>query len=668
MVRGGFQRRLPRHAKLFALAVSVAFVTAAGTAPTAVAGAITTLAGTGVDGFSGDGGPANRAQLFYPVGVAPTADGGVLIADINNDRVRRVSASGRITTVAGIGESAFSGDGGPATAAALNSPADVEPTPDGGFLVADGENSRIRKVSAAGIITTVAGNGSRVASGDGGPATAAGFSPTFIALTPDGGYLISDDINDQVRKVAANGTIRTVAGTGVAGFSGDGGPATAAMLLNPQGLLATPDGSFLVADSFNNRVRRVSAAGIITTVAGTGSRGFSGDGGPATRAQLHEPAGLAPTADGGVLVADQLNNRIRKIAADGTITTVAGDGTPQFYGDGGPPRLASIFGPFDVASTPDGGYLIADSDNSRIRKVAPGPDPRALVCGAARGTPRVGHTVVAARLAGAVFLKRPRGRRVRLRGRATVPMGSTVDATNGRVRLVSAACRPGSTRRGVFDGGAFRVTQNSRTAETSLRLTGLGGCGGTASIARRRIRRLRGNARGGYSIGGRYVNGGIHHSAELVEDSCQATTVVALEGEIVATARGDVPRTETLNPGDRVSAFCTQRGPAAVPVYCLRMFQSADRGNTFHFTLAANVQPGPSVFKGCVSGGGLSRCFPEQLGLDAGYYVNTISCSPRRAGVVTGRWRVAGRLLGTLQTARMPGGGRNTCTETFDWP
>jgi hypothetical protein len=423
----------------------------------------------------------------------------------------------------------------------------------------------------------------------------------------------------------------------------------------------------LIADSFNYRIRKVSAAGTITTVAGTGNRGFSGDGGPATRARLYEPEGVSVTAEGGFLIADRLNHRIRKVSVDGTITTVAGDGTPGFFGDGGPPALASLFGPLAVASTPDGGFLIADSENSRIRKVNPGPDPRPLGCGATRGSPRVGRTIIVRRLGGAVFVRRRGSRRVgRLRGRATIPMGSAIDATRGRVKLTSATCHARSTQSGVFYGSAFVVRQNRRTAVTDLVLVGggLDSCGRqTASMARRRKRRLSGNAHGDYRTVGRYSAATVRGTRWVTEDTCQATTVEAEEGHTVVTANGNFPQTHTLNPGDQASLFCTGQGPAAAPFYCLGIFKLASNRNTFSFSIAADIPPNLSVFDVCVSGPGLFGCVSSRFGLNPGFHLLEIACTPTRAGLFTTRWRVAGRLLGRLESARMPGGGNNRCTD-----
>jgi hypothetical protein len=290
---------------------------------------IFTVAGPGTSGFLGDGGPAIAAHLFAPAGVAATADGGFLIADTFNDRVRRVSPTGTITTVAGT-SGGLSGDGGPATAAQLLNPVAVAVTADGGFLIADSDNNLVRRVSTAGTISTVAGASPGGFSGDGGPATAAQLNlPSGVAATGDGGFLIADNNNSRVRRVSPAGTITTVAGTGTAGFSGDGGPAIAAQLFGPAGVVATADGGFLIADSLNNRVRRVSLAGTITTVAGDGTEGFLGDSGLATAAQLREPQGLAATADGGFLIADLLNNRVRFVDADLGIPRGPQDPAPQ---------------------------------------------------------------------------------------------------------------------------------------------------------------------------------------------------------------------------------------------------------------------------------------------------------------------------------------------------
>jgi hypothetical protein len=326
------------------------------------------MAGNGTEGSSGDGGPASSAQLGYPWAVAATADGGgFLIADAINLAVRKVSLTGYITRVAGNGTKGSGGDGGPATSAQLGGPGGVAATADGGFLIADPINQTVRKVSAAGIITRVAGTGIQGNSGDGGPATSAQLNnPCAVAVTADGGFLIGDLGNAEVRKVSAAGIITRVAGTGAAGAaSRDGGPATSAQLMTPWGVAATPDGGFLVCDGYS--VRKVSKAGIITRVAGNDTQGSSGDGGPATSAQLGHPMGVAATPDGGFLIADSGNQTVRKVSKDGYITRVAGTGEQgNSAAWSGRALAAPLNNPSGVAVFLSG-FLIADVGNCAVR-------------------------------------------------------------------------------------------------------------------------------------------------------------------------------------------------------------------------------------------------------------------------------------------------------------
>jgi trimeric autotransporter adhesin len=319
---------------------------------------------------SGDDGPAVDAQLSNPVGLAVTADGGFLIA--TGPVVRKVSSSGTITLVAGTGKRGDSGDDGPATQAELYSPAGLAVTDDGGFLIPDASSQVVRRVSATGTITRVAGTGAQGGSGDDGPATSAQLKfPEAVALTPDGGFLIADSGNSVVRKVSPTGIISRVAGTGVHGDSGDDGPATEAQLKSPTALALTPDGGFLIADTNARVVRKVSASGIISRVAGTGTAGYSGDDGPATGAELNAPSGVALTADGGFLIADSSASVVRKVSAAGIITRVAGTGTTGYSGEDGPATEAQLGSPVALAVTADGGFLIADVNNHVIRKVWP---------------------------------------------------------------------------------------------------------------------------------------------------------------------------------------------------------------------------------------------------------------------------------------------------------
>ena len=375
------------------LCVAVLTLGVVATAAQAQTGEITTVAGTGVAGFAGDGGPAGAAQLSIPVAVTATPDGGYLIAEQGTSRVRRVASDGTITTVAGSGVAGFAGDGGPATAARLSAPSAAALTTAGDVLIADANNNRIRSVSPGGTITTVAGTGAAAFGGDGGPATAAQIRfPADVAVTSDGGYLIADNDNHRIRKVSAGGTITTVAGNGAPGFGGEGGAATAAQINDPAGVAPTPDGGFAIADLNNQRVRLVAAGGTITTIAGTGAAGFSGDGGAATAAQLNGPTRVAVTRAGAVLVADRFNHRLREIQPGGAITTLAGTGTAGFSGDGGAATVAQVNGPLGVAVTAGGDVLLGDTFNHRVRLIdtagEPGPAPDRPAPGPAPGPSR----------------------------------------------------------------------------------------------------------------------------------------------------------------------------------------------------------------------------------------------------------------------------------------
>jgi hypothetical protein len=359
---------------LFNRAVAAAEIAAC--VPPQLSGTISTVAGDGTQGFSGDGGPATNASLYEPNGVAVDAAGNVYIADPGNSRVRKVSTSGTVTTVAGNGSPGFSGDGGPATNASLDGLRGVAVDAAGNLYIADWVNPRVRKVSTSGTITTVAGSGTYGFSGDGGPATDAGLSsPYGVAVDAAGNLYIADAGNSRVRKVSTSGTITTVAGSGTYGFSGDGGPATNAALSSPQGVALDAAGNLYIADAHNSRVRKVSTSGTITTVAGNGTFGFSGDGGPATDAGLNSPVGVTVDAAGNLYIADSGNHRVRKVSTSGTITTVAGDGTFGFSGDGGPATNASLNIPYGVAVDAAGNLYIADPGNSRVREVAASVPP-----------------------------------------------------------------------------------------------------------------------------------------------------------------------------------------------------------------------------------------------------------------------------------------------------
>ena len=337
-------------------------------------GRITTVAGTGERGAGGDGGPATQAQFAFPADVAVDGSDNLYIADRDTHRIRKVDPTGRITTIAGTGEYGGDGDGGPAVQAQLDSPTDVAVDGSGNLYIADKGTSRIRKVDSRGTITTVAGTRRRGGGGDGGPAVQAQLTfPNGVAVDGSGNLYIADSGNDRIRKVDPTGTITTVAGIGEdvsdSGYSGDGGPAVEAQLAGPVGVAVDGSGNLYIADRGNRRIRKVDSRGRITTVAGTGEHG--GDGGPAARAQLNSPAGVAVDGSGNLYIADFSNDRIRKVDSTGTITTVAGGGRGNGLGNGGPAVLARLNGPAGVAVDGSGNLYIADSNYHRIRKVDP---------------------------------------------------------------------------------------------------------------------------------------------------------------------------------------------------------------------------------------------------------------------------------------------------------
>lgn len=329
---------------------------------------IQTVAGTGLPSFGGDGGPAVQARLRFPMSVAIAPDHSLYIADADNSRIRRVNPAGVITTVAGTGTYGYSGDGGPATQARIGFPVDLEIGPDGSLYLADADFHVIRKIDATGKISTIAGTGESGYLGDGGPATAAQFAlPNGIALASDGSLYIADFYNQRIRRVSGDGIVTTVAGSGDYGFAGDGGPATAALLAGPADVAVNPDGSLYITDADNARVRRVSPENIITTFAGTGRVGYSGDGGSATAADMRYPINLALGIDGALYISDIDDHRIRRVGPDGVITTVAGTGTLGSEGDGGLPVHAQLAFPSGIAMDSVGQLYIADSVNNRVR-------------------------------------------------------------------------------------------------------------------------------------------------------------------------------------------------------------------------------------------------------------------------------------------------------------
>jgi Abnormal spindle-like microcephaly-assoc'd, ASPM-SPD-2-Hydin/Cep192 domain 4/NHL repeat len=352
----------------------------------AATGNIQVVAGNGQPSFSGDGQLAPSAELGFPQGLYLDGSGNMFLADSGNNVIRSVSAStGIINTVAGTGVPGYAGDGGSAINAQLSSPTGVVTDSSGNIFFADAGNNVIREVVAAtGNIQTIAGNGTAGYSGDGGPATSATLNfPQDLKIDNSGNIFFSDSGNNVIREIlAATGNIQTIAGTGTPGYTGDGGPAKVAQLSNPNGLFLDSSGNIFIADSNNNVVREIVAAtGNIQTVAGNGTGGYTGDGGAATSAELNFPSAVYVDASGNLFIADVFNAVIRQVVAStGNIQTVAGNGQFDFSGDGGPALSAAIGAPFYIAPDLSGNYYIADLASNRVRKVsASGSSPSPAV-------------------------------------------------------------------------------------------------------------------------------------------------------------------------------------------------------------------------------------------------------------------------------------------------
>ena len=381
-------------------------------------GTITTIAGNGTSGYSGDSGLAVDAKINYPTSLTFDSAGSLYIADTNNHRIRKVDTNGVITTVAGNGTAGYSGDSAAATSAMLRNPRGVALDASGNLYVGDNGNYRVRKVGTNGVISTIAGTGTCCYSGENVAATSASISPNYLALDGSGNIFISN--SGGVRRISNAGIIATVAGSGSNGFGGDGGAATSAGLNAPAGLFVDVSGDLYIADGNNQRVRKVSGGiistiaggragdgepapfasltnagaiirdgngnvfvadtnshrvrkitpdGSISTIAGTGIAGNSGDGAAAINAQLRFPGGVALDANGNLYISDSGNHRIRKVDANGVITAFAGTGTAGFSGDQGAATAAKLNNPRHIAFDGSGNLLIADTTNHRIRKV-----------------------------------------------------------------------------------------------------------------------------------------------------------------------------------------------------------------------------------------------------------------------------------------------------------
>jgi sugar lactone lactonase YvrE len=334
-------------------------------------GIITTAVGTGEKGFAGDGGPAEKALLNGPFDACFDRAGNLYFSDTFNNRIRRVdAASGTITTVAGNEEKGYAGDGGPAIGAALNEPYGVVVDRAGNLYIADRLNRRVRRIDgASGVIATLAGTGAAVYSGDGGPAAQAGLAePNGLAFSPDEKLLYITDVADNRVRV-----VDLAAGTGAAEHSGDGGPAAKAGTFGARAVKVAADGTVYILERQGSSLRAVDPkTGIIATIAGTTARGYAGDGGPALAAVFDAPKEMAVDRDGSLLIVDTENHAIRRIdRRTGIVTNLAG-GRQGPGGDGGPAELAGLDRPHGAVVGPDGAIYIGDTNNHRVRKVVRG--------------------------------------------------------------------------------------------------------------------------------------------------------------------------------------------------------------------------------------------------------------------------------------------------------
>jgi len=327
---------------------------------------ITDFAGDGTNGFSGDGSSANLAQFAFPNSVAIDDSGNIYISDDGNHRIRKVNTSGVISTIAGsvLG---YSGDGGSAFAAGLKYPQGIAVSSSGDIYIADMGNHVVRKITN-GIISTIAGDGTSGYAGDGGQAISAQLAdPCAIALDGNGNIFISDKNKNVVRKVDASGVITTYAGNGTSGFSGDGGIATSAELNQPQGIFANKMGELFIADAGNNVIRKVHVNGNISTISGSLVAGYTGDGGQADTARLNQPVAIILDEYNNIFFSEMGNHVIRKIDANGIISTIAGTGTSGYNGDGIPALTAELNNPYGISLDAIGNLYFVDQLNQRVR-------------------------------------------------------------------------------------------------------------------------------------------------------------------------------------------------------------------------------------------------------------------------------------------------------------
>ncbi len=332
---------------------------------------ITTIAGSPTAGYSGDGAAATAALLREPDGLNVDSSGKLYIADYGNHCVRRIDATGIITTIAGTGTAGYTADGVPATTSELNRPDGVAIDLAGNVYIYEAHNYRVRKIDLSGIISTVAGTGTGGYTGDGGAATAAEIYTDPGCVDKFGNIYIADVVTNRLRMInAGTGIISTIAGDGTTAYAGDGLPATAAELNSPDDIASDNSGNLYIVTSNDGRIRKIDSDGIITTIAGTGGHGSTGDGGPATIATFDQPAYAVIDSIGNIYVADQSSNNVRKIDRTGIINLLAGSGTRGYTGDGGPATAAELSAPIGTAVNIYGDVYISDFNNNCVRKIS----------------------------------------------------------------------------------------------------------------------------------------------------------------------------------------------------------------------------------------------------------------------------------------------------------
>ena len=436
-------------------------------------GIITTLAGNGTPGFAGDGGSPDKAQFNYPTGITADSTGNLYLADALNLRVRKI-ASNSVSTVAGNGVLSFSGNGGPALNAQMDAPQGVAVDASGNVYISDTANNVVRRVAKDGTISGFAGGSGDTLS-----------RPQGLAVDSSGNVYVAEAYGARVRKYSPSGSGMTIAGNGTQGYGGDGGSATSAQLYTPSGVAVDTAGNVYIADFSNNRVRKVSTSGAITTVAGGGGSGYSGDGGPATNARLNLPSAVAVDSAGNLYIADTGNNRIRQVTPAGTINTVAGNGLPGYSGDGGNASLAQVGNPLGVAVDSTGNLYISDG-STRIRKVYTSGFILTIAGGAAPGYSGDGGVATAGQLSAPSALA--------VDSAGNVYVG---DTANNAVRLlqavgfglaVSAVTNGASNQRGSIAPGEVVVLYGSGMGPASVAQSQLNSAGRVpASLAGTRV-------------------------------------------------------------------------------------------------------------------------------------------------------------------------------------